>query len=116
MDDAADGSARGLRRPGPSALIQLAPACVGQPPVASTIPVREALRAEPAGHDGLSRLSSVGDIAQLLLLAIGQAMLATTHVRLGCRHALGGSRKLCALAAARRIGHNRWPRGRTAPA
>src|SRR5258708_1875766 len=92
MHDAADGSARGLRRPGHSALIQVAPACVGQPPVASTIPVREALGAEPTGHDGPSWLSSVGDIAQLLLLAIGQAMLATKHVRLGCRHALGGSR------------------------
>src|SRR5258708_12927865 len=92
MHDAADGSARGLRRPGHSALIQLAPACVGQPPVASTIRVREAVGAEPAGHDGPSWLSSVGDIAQLLLLAIGQAMLATKHVRLGCRHALGGSR------------------------
>src|SRR5260370_40307771 len=91
MHDAADGSARGLRRPGHSALIQLAPACVGQPPVASTIPVREALGAEPAGHDGPSWLSSVGDIAQLLLLAIVQAMLATKHVRLGCPHALGGS-------------------------
>src|SRR5258708_28622212 len=68
------------------------PARLGKSPVASTVPVREALGGEPAGHDGPSWLSSVGDIAQLLLLAIGQAMLATKHVRLGCHHALGGSR------------------------
>src|SRR5258708_24066590 len=92
MHDAADGSARGLRRPGHSALIPLARARVGHPPVASTVPARGVLGAEPAGHDGPPWLSGGGDTAQPLLLAIGQAMLATKHVRLGCGHALGGSR------------------------
>jgi len=54
--------------------------------------VREALRAEPARHDALLRLSGVGDSVQLLPLAIGQAMLAAMRVRLGCCHARGGSR------------------------